>query len=338
MVDEIISVDANIIETEYRTDIASYFSTSPSITKTILKNAIPALHKIEHLLYLTPSFLDIIKKQVPENAFRAILTDSQKAQLRNGTLKLMSKKDGTLLATLVDPETNKIVSKISLEEIELPKEVSNAMTNYATQMQLAQIAEQIHSIQLAVEDVRQGQENDRLAIAHSCQQQLVQASSIKNIQLKNIALLQIVANAEDSRNLLMRSQKSNIAFIQNQPESFWGKLILGANPETINTRMTEIREGLCAINMVSLTEAIAYQELGENEAAQISLRYYADYIQQSYLSDPKLLERLDMIDPSPDNYWSKTLPDIEKKIQKLPSHSDFILIGEYENGTTSLQE
>ena len=25
-----------------------------------------------------------------------------------------------------------------------------------------------------------------------------------------------------------------------------------------------------------------------------------------------------MIDPSPENYWSKTLPDIEKKIQKLP--------------------
>lgn len=141
---------------------------------------------------------------------------------------------------------------------------------------------------------------------------------IKNPQLKTMALLRIISDAEDSRNLLMQSQNANIAFIQNQPESFFGKLISGAEPEKINLKINEIRENLCAVNMVSLAEVIAYQQLDEFEAAQISLQYYADYIKQTYLDKKGLVERLDMLDPSPKKYWSQTLPSIEKNIKALP--------------------
>lgn len=82
--------------------------------------------------------------------------------------------------------------------------------------------------------------------------------------------------------------------------------------------MNEIRESLSAVNMVSLAEAIAYQEMGENAAAIQSLQYYAGYIEKSYLSTKGLVERLDLIDPSPENYWTNTLPDIKKKILALP--------------------
>ena len=47
------------------------------------------------------------------------------------------------------------------------------MTSYATQIQMAQIAEKIQLIQVAVEEIRQGQEYDRLATAYSCQQKLL---------------------------------------------------------------------------------------------------------------------------------------------------------------------
>ena len=76
--------------------------------------------------------------------------------------------------------------------------------------------------------------------------------------------MRIASDAEDSRNLLMQSQNANLTFIKEQPESFWGKLISGANPEKISLRMNEIRESLSAVNMVSLAEAMAYQELGES--------------------------------------------------------------------------
>lgn len=186
-------------------------------------------------------------------------------------------------------------------------------------MQMVQIAEEIQAVQRAVEEVRQGQEYDRLATAYSCQQKLLQAMKIQNPELKTQALLRIALDAEDSRNLLMQSQKANITFIKDEPDTFLGKLFSGAKTEKIDARMFEIRDSLYAVNMVSLTAAMAYQELGELAAAQQSLQYYADYIECTYLDKPGFVDRLDALDPSPENYWSKTIPSIKDKIQALPS-------------------
>ena len=179
-----------------------------------------------------------------------------------------------------------------------------------------------------------------MATAYSCQQKLLQALTIKNPELRAIMLLRIVSDAEDSRNLLMLSQKENVAFIKNQPESLIGKILSGATPEKIDARINEIRDGLSAINMVSLVEAMAYQEMGESAAARQSLDYYAAYIQTTYLDSGGFVERLDLIDPSPENYWSKILPDIKKKISVLPCVNTIMLTGGEENGirTESMQK
>ena len=41
---------------------------------------------------------------------QAMLTDEQKQQITKGALKLMTKKDGSLMANLINPETKKIVA------------------------------------------------------------------------------------------------------------------------------------------------------------------------------------------------------------------------------------
>ncbi|WP_352406699.1 hypothetical protein [Acetoanaerobium noterae] len=326
--DNIEIVDAS----DYCADVEVYFYSVPEVAKHLLKSAKITLRKIENMLYSAPSFINAVKASIPDETFQAILTDEQKSQIAQGVLKLMTKKDGSLMANLVNPNTNRIVSTVSLKSVKVTPEISQAMTSYATQMQMAQIAEQIQLIQVAVEEVRQGQEYDRLATAYSCQQKLLQAMTIKNPELKAMALLRVTSDAEDSRNLLMQSQNANLTFIKNQPESFWGKLVSGATPEKVNSRINEIRESLCAVNMVSLSEAIAYHEMGETEAASLSLQYYAGYIQKAYLETKGLVERLDLIDPSPENYWSKTLPDIEKKIQALPFNEEHKLLGGKEDG------
>lgn len=331
------SEDVEIIDTsEYSEDIDEQFSNMPKISESLVRGAKSAFAKIEQMLYSAPGFINVVKASIPEETLQAILTDEQKTQLASGALKLMTKKDGSLMANLVNPETNKIVSTISLDKVTVSPEISQAMTSYATQMQMAAIAEEIQYVQLAVEEVRQGQEYDRLATAYSCQQKLLQAMAIKNPELKTMALLRIASDAEDSRNLLMQSQNANIEFVKNQPESFWGKMLSGTKPEKVDTRMNEIRESLCAVNMVSLVEAMAYQEMGEIESAQISLQYYANYIQTTYLETEGLVDRLDMSDPSPENYWSKTLPDIERRILELPCNSESALVGGVGNGNKSM--
>lgn len=328
--DDVIHISPDDIEivnaSEYSEDLTEYFNDMPEVARPLLKGAKEVFSKIEQMLYSAPAFINLVKASVPEQTFQAILTDDQKVKIASGALRLMTKKDGSLMANLVNPETNKIVSTISLQSVNLSPAISQAMTSYASQMQMAQIAEQIQVVQLAIEEVRQGQEYDRLAMAYSCQQKLLQAMEIKNPELKAMALLQIASDAEDSRNLLMQSQNVNLVFIKEQPESFFGKLLSGATPDKISQRMNEIRESLSAVNMVSLAEAMAYQEMGENAAARQSLQYYASYIEKAYLSTKGLVERLDLIDPAPENYWTKALPDIRKKIQALPCVEEMQLL------------
>lgn len=335
--DDAIHISPDDIEivnaSEYSEDLTEYFNDMPEVARPLLKGAKEVFSKIEQMLYSAPAFINLVKASIPEQTFQTILTDDQKAKIASGALRLMTKKDGSLMANLVNPETNKIVSTISLQSVNLSPAISQAMTSYASQMQMAQIAEQIQVVQLAIEEVRQGQEYDRLAMAYSCQQKLLQAMEIKNPELKAMALLQIASDAEDSRNLLMQSQNVNLVFIKEQPESFFGKLLSGATPDKISQRMNEIRESLSAVNMVSLAEAMAYQEMGENAAARQSLQYYASYIEKAYLSTKGLVERLDLIDPAPENYWTKALPDIRKKIQALPCVEEMQLLeGDDEDG------
>ena len=320
--DEIIYIEQEgidkITSEELSYDVLEYFSNISDVAKPLIKSVKISLSNIEKMLYSTPAFINLIKSSVPKETFQAVLTDEQNRELVQGTLKLMTRKDGSLMANLVNPKTRKIVSAISLEKINLTPEISQAMTNYTTQMQLAKIAEQIQLIQISVEEVRKGQEYDRLASAYSCKQKFLQAMVIRNPKLKELALLRVANDSEDSRNLLMLSQNVSLEFIKNQPESFWGKLLPTSSPDKMDDRINEVRENLYAVNLVSFVEAMSYFEMGEAEAAQESLQYYAQYIQKTYLDIEGLVERLDMLDPSPENYWSKTLPDINKRIMELP--------------------
>ena len=321
--------DVEIIEdSEYKGRPSQHFGRDevPEVAAPLLRSAKTAFSRIEKALYTAPAFINAVKAAVPDVTLQAVLTDEQKQQLAKGALKLMTKKDGSLLATLINPETKKIITTIPLKSVQMTPELTQAMATFSNQMQMVQLAEQIQSVQKSVEEVRMGQEYDRLATAYSCQQKLLQALEIKDPRLREMALMQIASSAEDSRNLLMLSQKSNVEFIKDQPEKFFQKILSGAKTEKINGRMNEIRESLCAVNMVSFVEAMIYQELGEYEAAKKSLTYYADFLEKTYTDVPGLVQRLDLIDLAPENYWSKTLPEISERIKALPSVSDTKLL------------
>lgn len=326
MEDNAIHINPEDIEivgsSDYCDDVYDCYEDIPEVADPLLKKAKNGMKKIEKILYSTPAFIMAIRAAVPEETFQAVLSREQKEQLAKGALKLMTKKDGLLMANLVDPNTKKIVSTINLKSVKMTPELSKMMADYSTQMQMAQIAEEIQYIQIAVEEVRKGLENDRLAMAYSCKQKLLQAMAIKDKKLRTMALMSLVSSAEDSRNLLMLSQNVNVQLLKDEPESVWGKIMSGSKPQKIEQRMEEIRESLCAVNMVSFTEAMAYQEMGETESARLSLQYYSDYVQKTYLECPGFVERLDMLDSSTKPYWSETIPDITKKIEALPCNAD----------------
>lgn len=307
-----------IIDGEKYYKIGKYYFKPNSFIKPIIERIIDNSNKIEKMLYTCPAFIEVVKSTIPSEMYKVVLSGEEKLKLATGSVKLMTTSDGKLLANLINTKTGKIISNVKLDKISLTPELNKAIINYSNQIQLAQIAEDIRYVQLAVEEVREGQENDRLAIAYSCKQKLLQAMQIEDHNLKKIALLNLVSSAEDNRNKLMLSQTSNVKLLKEQPKDFWGKFLKGEKEDLKkDKRIAELRENMNALNLVSLAETSAYQELGEHKAANIALQYFGDYINKTYLSDKAFIERLDSLNPSPKKYWSTMLPSISDKIKQL---------------------
>ena len=315
-----------IIDGEKYYKIGKYYFKPNSFIKPIIERIIDNSNKIEKMLYTCPAFIEVVKSTIPSEMYKVVLSGEEKLKLATGSVKLMTTSDGKLLANLINTKTGKIISNVKLDKISLTPELNKAIINYSNQIQLAQIAEDIRYVQLAVEEVREGQENDRLAIAYSCKQKLLQAMQIEDHNLKKIALLNLVSSAEDNRNKLMLSQTSNVKLLKEQPKDFWGKFLKGEKEDLKkDKRIAELRENMNALNLVSLAETLAYQELGEHKAANIALQYFGDYINKTYLSDKAFIERLDSLNPSPKKYWSTMLPSISDKIKQLDIDGEKLL-------------
>lgn len=317
---ELYNPDVIDLSAYYKNPSACFSLTAPSFTPLVV-NPSNMLRTIKKHLQVSPAFIEAVKSRVPTEIWQAMLTDEQQEKLASGALELMTKKDGTILAKLVHPKTKRMVSNIAIEKVTVTPQCSQALSAFSSQMMVAQIAEEIQGIRTAIEDVRKGLEDDRLAAAYSCLQKYYQAISIRNKRLRETALLQIVMDAEDSRNRLMLRQKSHVEAIATQPESFFKKLVNGASKDDIDGHVNTIRDCLNATNLVTIAMAMAYQSLGEQTAAERSLAYYASFLQQLYFNTNGLIDRLDMVDPSPVNYWSVNLPKLVEHIQCLPSYT-----------------
>lgn len=294
------------------------FEDKGGVLKPIIESAKISMEKIKQFVLSSKSFIDAVKRSVPEDEYRVLFTDEQRKLIKNSAVEFMHRKDGSIMAKLIRSDNKKICFNLNIEKVNgVPKEISAEAANFAAQMQLAQIAEQIEQIQISIEEVLRGQQLDRLAYAYSCEQKLLQAQNIKNPTLKATALIQIAHSAEDSRNKLMQSQTRALKNIKEYPTSNFGKFF--KSNEKIKRDMDELRESIAAINQTSLVEALAYRELGEYEALRESLMYYSKYISDTYFLEDGLTERLDQIDNQPDNYWTTALPRVVENINALPS-------------------
>ena len=88
--------DVEIINNEeFSYDVSEYFSDISDVGQPLLKSVKTSLSNIEKMLYSTPAFINLIKSSVPKETFQAVLTDEQNRKLAEGTLKLMTRKDGS---------------------------------------------------------------------------------------------------------------------------------------------------------------------------------------------------------------------------------------------------
>ena len=303
------------------------FENDPEMQKNyFVKNAGRVFDEIYDTLYSLPVFLEIVERSVPVEEWVTVFTDEQNKKLAKGALKLMAKKDGDIIGTLVNPKTHEIVANVPLKQVKRIKDINPAMNDFMVQMQLANLAQEMKEVHRVVSRIQQGLEFDRLASAYSNERKLKQARQIQNKELQTQALLMIAHAAEDSRSRLMLGMKENIDFIMHQPENEFIKLFT-TNPTEINDRMNEIRSRVIAINQDSMTEATAYWALGEKQAALNTIENYRMFLEDSELTKGEVLNRLDVVDPNPENYWTKQFPTVQDTVHKITCESGPLLLG-----------
>lgn len=315
-----------IDESIYKDSPHEFFEDSQGFTKDLLDDAELNLEKIRDGLYQAPAFLAYIKAHVPEKGLMAVLSSDEKRGLAKGTLKLLTRKNGSFLAELINPKTNKIVKKVDLKEVDLTPNLDQARAQFMMQMQMAQIAADIREIGQEIEKVRQGQQDDRIAKTNAAKEKLIQARSIKDASLRKKMYLQVISDAEVSRNQLILNQKSIIEYIQNLPSKGFRIYFPMINPKKIDEELDRLMEGLNVINMASLVEIMAYYELGEIEAALKSLAHYNNFIKTTYLDNPKLVERLDGLSINTDNIWQNKIYKINSNILEI-SQNEILKLG-----------
>ena len=291
-----------------------------------VKNAGRVFDQIHDTLCALPAFLEVVERLVPVEEWVAVFTDEQKKELAKGALKMMAKKDGDIIGVLVNPKTHEIVANVPLKQVERIKDINPAMNDFMVQMQLATLAQEMKEIHRVVSRIQQGLEFDRLASAYSNERKLKHARQIQNKELQTQALLMIAHSAEDSRSRLMLGMKENIDFIMHQPENEFIKLFR-TNPKEINDRMNEIRSRVVAINQDSMTEATAYLALGEKQAALNTIENYRMFLEDLELTKREVLNRLDVVDPNPENYWTKQFPIIQDTVHKISYEGAPLLLG-----------
>jgi hypothetical protein len=303
------------------------FENDPEMQKNyFVKNAGRVFDQIHDTLCALPAFLEVVERLVPVEEWVLVFTDEQRKELAKGALKMMAKKNGDIIAKVVDPKTHQIVANIPVKQVERIKDITPAMNDFMVQMQLANLAQEMKEVHRVVSRIQQGHEFDRLASAYSNERKLKYARQIQNKELQTQALLMIAHSAEDSRSRLMLGMKEDIQFIMGQPENEFIKLFT-INPTEINGRMNGIRSRVVAINQDSMTEATAYWALGEKQAALNTIENYRMFLEDSELTKVEVLNRLDVVDPNPENYWTKQFPTIQDTVHKISYEGAPLLLG-----------
>lgn len=305
--------------TDFRSDIDCFFTNASGIANSVLRNAGRLLRNLEKYLYTAPAMINLVKASIPVSAYQAVFTSDQLNRLAQGSIKLMSDRKGRTLAKLVDAKTNKIISNVELKEVDFTPDISQALAGFAMQMQIMMLSEKLDAIQEITNDIFQGQENDRLAFAAACRDNLEEALAMNDETLRKTRLTAIANDVNIGRKQLFKSQEQIISKILNFDGSFISNLFSwSGRTRTIDEEIGKLRTNLSATVGVSMVAGIAYEELNEMDSARNSFQKLSDFLGVTYLSRPGFIDKLDLLDPYPDNFWSTQLVPVIKQINKLP--------------------
>ncbi len=230
---------------------------------------------------LAAIFQEMAKK---ESVLVAKIDSFIQRKLQSGEYKFSIDRNGELLPTIRDNQG--IVHQVRLDRWAIPTQMTQAVTNLTAQAALSQILEGIKQIGQSILALHLELQGDRLALADSAYDQLMQALKIEDSRLREASILQAISTATEAKCALMRNITQGLTAIK--APSAKGSWIPGkSTPQT--QAASDIMQSLVALTNAIQVECGGYSALGEPEAGQLCLAQFSHFLIENQLNDRNVL-------------------------------------------------
>ncbi len=191
-------------------------------------------------------------------------------------------KNGEILPFIRDGKT--IVKQVRLKEMTLPSQIAPAMNNLCVQVQLAQILGKMEGIEDAIQRLHREIHNDRIAMAESSWDRLLQARKVIDKRIRDSVIIGVIGAATDSKRMLMRNYTDNYNYIKSYSNK---NLIesLGDHFKSKNVSEVAAEAVQTLVEMANSVkvECAGYSMLSEYDACVECLVEYRTFLQENKL-------------------------------------------------------
>lgn len=222
-----------------------------------------------------PAIAEVISSMAKKEHIMVAKMDSYvKDLIAKGIYRFSIDKQGEILPTIRDGKN--IVKQVRLEGMTFSPNLTQSLNNLSVHATMAQILDEIEFVGDAIREIHIELQNDRLAMADSARDKLLQARRIQDSKLRETSLLTVISSATDAKNALMRNFSQNLLYIrEHSNESDFRQMLKRSDTAA---KATDALQALVAITSAVQTECEGYAILGEYEPCKICLEEFKDFI------------------------------------------------------------
>lgn len=215
--------------------------------------------------------------------------DIRKA-IKDGKVELLKSKDGGLFATIRDSESKRIKKQLSIKE-EMQKEgITEDQLNYAFQMdaikeQLSQIIDKMQDIEDYIQEVIQGQYDDRLGRLYGGLNLYIESTQVRDEFFRKQLLAQALQSINDSSAQMIQSIRSSMFYLIDDNHKKTSK--------KVEEHIDNVHKCCDAVYKASVLKAIIYQDNSELDAMLNALAQYGRFVGRIIEPNVATLSELD---------------------------------------------
>lgn len=245
--------------------------------------------KWSYIQHHMPALAETISAMAKQEKYLVATMDNYvKDLIKKGVYMFSIDKNGDTLPTIRD--AHGIVKQVRLKDVNFSPDLYQSLNNLSTQAMMARLLMEIEYVGESIREIHHELQNDRLALADSSRDKLIQALKIQDSQLRQIAIINIINSATDAKRILMRSFTQGLSTLQKQSKKSEFQMMLDFKGSKMSQgKSLEAMQSLISITNVVQIECEGYAILGELDAAKVCLVQFKDFIEENRLNDRNTL-------------------------------------------------